>query len=131
MEQPPGFQDNEFHDHVCHLNKAIYGLKQAPRAWFDRFSSFLLQSGFQCSSANPSLFVHHSHQGTMVLFLYVDDIILTGSSSSLIQNFTASLHDEFAMKDLGSLHYFLGVQVSSVPSGLFLQQTKYAIDILE
>lgn len=67
----------------------------------------------------------------MVLLLYVGDIVLTGSSSSLIQNFIKSLNHEFAMKDPGPLHYFLGIQVSSISSGLLLQRTKYAVDILE
>lgn len=75
-----------------------------------------------CSSADPSLFVYHSDQGTLTLLLYVDDIILTGSSSKLIHDFINQLHVEFAMKDLGTLHYFLWIQVSSILSGLFLKQ---------
>ncbi|KAF5463871.1 hypothetical protein F2P56_013999 [Juglans regia] len=131
MEQPPGFVNHEKPDHVCLLHKAIYGLKQAPRAWFDRFSTFLLESGFFCSTADPSLFINHSAHGTLVLLLYVDDIILTGSSDKLIDQFIAVLHTEFAMKDLGALHYFLGVEVSYVSDGLVLHQSKYAIDLLD
>ena len=87
--------------HVCKLKKALYGLKQALRAWFDRFSAFLLKYGFFCSLANPSLFIFHSNLGTLILLLYVDDILLTGSSTALISTFIQLLSSEFAMKDLG------------------------------
>lgn len=59
MEQPSGFKDSKFSDSVCHFNKVIYGLKQVPRAWFEKFNSYLLQYGFQCSTADPSLFIFH------------------------------------------------------------------------
>ena len=81
MEQPPGMHDPKFPSHVCKLQKALYGLKQAPRAWFDRFSDFLLKKGFFCSLADPSLFIMHSPFGTLVLLLYVDDMLFTGSDS--------------------------------------------------
>ncbi|GAB2277530.1 hypothetical protein Dimus_039233 [Dionaea muscipula] len=131
MDQPPGFEDPVNPTHVCLLHRALYGLKQAPRAWFDHFSSFLLSSGFQCCAADPSLFVHHSPSGILILLLYVDDIILIGSSDSILSRCISSLSHEFAMKDLGPLHYFLGIQVAHVPSGLFLHQTKYSVDLLE
>ena len=59
MEQPPGYIDPRFPNHVCQLKKALYGLKQASRAWFQRFSSFLIQLGFYCSRADTSLFAFH------------------------------------------------------------------------
>ncbi|KAK3037795.1 hypothetical protein RJ639_030714 [Escallonia herrerae] len=77
MEQPPRFQDPYKLRHVCKLNRALYGLRQAPRAWFDCFITFLLATGFFCSTADSSLFVHRSSRGTILLLLYVDDIILT------------------------------------------------------
>uniref|UniRef100_A0A2N9HRT6 Uncharacterized protein n=1 Tax=Fagus sylvatica TaxID=28930 RepID=A0A2N9HRT6_FAGSY len=130
MEQPPGYIDPRFPHHVCHLKKALYGLKQAPRAWFQRFSSFLLTLGFSCSRADTSLFVFHQQFGIIYLLLYVDDIIITGNNSSLLDSFTRKLHSEFATKDLGSLSYFLGLEASPTPDGLFLSQLKYARDIL-
>uniref|UniRef100_A0A2N9I5H9 Integrase catalytic domain-containing protein n=1 Tax=Fagus sylvatica TaxID=28930 RepID=A0A2N9I5H9_FAGSY len=130
MEQPPGYIDPRFPHHVCHLKKALYGLKQAPRAWFQRFSSFLLTLGFSCSRADTSLFVFHQQSGIIYLLLYVDDIIITGNNSSLLDSFTHKLHSEFATKDLGSLSYFLGLEASPTPDGLFLSQLKYARDIL-
>jgi hypothetical protein len=130
MEQPPGYTDPLFPQHVCRLKCALYGLKQAPRAWFHRFGSFLHTLGFHSSPADSSLFVYHSTLGTVYLLLYVYDMVLTGSSSSLIRTFITRLSKEFSMKDLGDLHYFLGVEVQPNEKGLFLSQTKYALDLL-
>lgn len=127
MQQPPGFVDPS---HVCRLHKAIYGLKQAPRAWFHRFSSFLLHLGFHCSRADSSMFIRHSSAGTLVLLLYVDDIIVTCTQSSLITRFIRSLGNQFDMKDLGDLHYFLGMEASRSSTGLRLTQSKYALGLL-
>lgn len=80
--------------------------------------------------ADPSLFVLHRQQHTIYLLFYVDDIILTGNNSSLLNSFIGQLHSESATKDLGSLSYFLGLEVASTSVGLFLSQTKYARDIL-
>jgi len=99
-------------------------------AWFQRFSSFLLHLGFLISKADSFLFVHHSAAGMVYLLLYVDDIVLTGSNPSLIKTLITRLSNKFTMKDLGSLHYFLGVEVHHNSHGLFLSQTKYALDLL-
>ena len=131
MEQPPGFINPDFPNHVCHLKKAIYGLKQAPRAWFDRFSLFLLQIGFFCSKENSSLFVLHCAQGTILLLLYVDDIILTSSNPELLSCLIFKLSKEFSMTDLGPIHYFLGVEVVPFKGEIFLSQSKYASEILK
>lgn len=84
MEQPSGFLHSTFPSHVCGLKKALYGLKQGPRAWFDRLSKFLLNMGFFCTTADPSLFVSHSGQGTLLLLLYVDDMVVTGNNPILL-----------------------------------------------
>jgi len=130
MEQPPGTADPQYPSHVCKLRKALYGLKQAPRAWFDRFSIFLLQYGFFGSLANPSLFIFHSNSDTLILLLYIDDI-LTGSSAPLVTNLIQLLSSEFAMKDLGPIHHFLGIEITQTPEGLHLSQSHYALTILE
>jgi hypothetical protein len=100
-------------------------------SWFDRFSSFLINYGFFCSKADPSLFILHSTAGSLILLLYVDDILLTGSTASLVSNFIQLLQSEFAMKDLGPLHHFLGIEILSTTDGLHLSQTHYALTILE
>ena len=117
MEQPLGYIDPRFPNHICLLKKALYGLKQAPRAWFQRFSSFFIHLGFYCSRADTSLFIFHRQSDIIYLLLYVDDIILTGNNSSLLARFTCKLHSEFATKDLGSFSYFLGLEATPTTDG--------------
>ncbi|GJV84473.1 ribonuclease H-like domain-containing protein [Tanacetum coccineum] len=131
MHQPSGFTYSAHSDYVCLLQKSLYGLKQAPRAWFQRFSSYVIQAGFYHSKTDSSLFIFHKGPDTAYLLLFVDDIILTASSTSLLQRIISLLHAEFAMTDLGPLNYFLGVSATHTTSGIFLSQTKYATEILE
>ncbi|CAN6715372.1 unnamed protein product [Malus baccata var. baccata] len=78
-----------------------------------------------------SIFVLHSHHGIVLLLLYVDDVILTGSSSQLISQVIKALTTEFEMKDLGNLHYLLGLQISHTDEGLFVSQSKYIIELID
>jgi hypothetical protein len=130
-EQPPGFDDPAAPDHVCLLRKSLYGLKQAPRAWHQRFSSFVQRSGFTTSASDTSLFVYKEGADIAYLLLYVDDIILTNSSTRLLRRLTELLHSEFAMTDLGDLHHFLGISVTRSKDGLFLSQRPYVADLLQ
>nr|GEW21223.1 ribonuclease H-like domain-containing protein [Tanacetum cinerariifolium] len=131
MHQPPGFVDLAHLDYVYHLQRLLYGLKQAPRAWFQRFVSFVTRIGFQYSKTDTSLFIFHRGSDVSYLLLYVDDIILTASSTSFLHRIITLLHGEFAMTDLGSLNYFLGVSAQQTASGMFLSQSKFAAEILE
>ncbi|OMO84630.1 Reverse transcriptase, RNA-dependent DNA polymerase [Corchorus capsularis] len=131
MQQPHLFHDKSFSKHVCKLNKAIYGLKQAPRAWYHALSTFLLAYGFKNSTADASLFIYHSDEIITYMLVYVDDIIVTGNDSHFLHKFIHALSDKFSLKDLGTLNYFLGVQVQSTSQGLFLSQKKYILDLLE
>ncbi|KAJ9566010.1 hypothetical protein OSB04_001976 [Centaurea solstitialis] len=130
MSQPPGYVDSNFPDHVCRLRKALYGLKQAPRAWYQRFAVYLSSLGFISSKTDTSLFTYHRGSDTIYLLLYVDDIILTASSPSLISRVIYQLSSEFPMSDLGPLSFFLGIAASRSKSGLFLSQTAFAQEIL-
>ena len=80
MDQPPGFTNPSYPNYLCKLHKAIYGHKQAPRAWFDSFSLFLLHVGFFCSKVDSSLFILHCSARTILLPLYVDDIIVINNN---------------------------------------------------
>ena len=131
MHQPPGFVDKKNPHHVCKLEKALYGLKQAPRAWNARFSSYLQRMGFKTSKSDASLFVYRRGKDMAYLLLYVDDIILTGSSSSLLDRIKTSLKKEFPMTDMGRLSYFLGVKVEYNKAGILLSQQHYASEIIE
>ena len=128
MSQPPGYVDPNLPQHVCRLKKAIYGLKQAPRAWYTELTTFLLGLGFTRAVSDTSLFILSAH--SIYLIVYVDDIIITGPNSTAITQFVTHLAHRFALKDLGSLSYFLGVEVIPTASGLFLSQRKYILDLL-
>ncbi|XP_019086302.1 PREDICTED: uncharacterized protein LOC109126868 [Camelina sativa] len=130
MKQPAGFVDKDKPDHVCLLHKSLYGLKQSPRAWYDKFSTFLLEFGFLCSLWDPSLFVYSRNNDMIFLLLYVDDMIITGSNSHTLTHLLAELSKQFRMKDLGRAHYFLGIQLQYFPDGMFMSQQKYAEDLL-
>jgi hypothetical protein len=84
-QQPTGFVDSAHPDHVCRLNRALYGLKQAPRACYHRFATFVTAFGFTCSKSDTSPFILHGTFGTTYLLVYVDDIILTASSWTLLE----------------------------------------------
>jgi histone deacetylase 1/2 len=113
---------------VCKLQKALYGLKQAPRAWFARLGSKLQSFGFTPSRADTLLFIFRSGDTVLYVLAYVDDIIVTGSSTAAIQDLLCDLHDSFALKDLGDLHYFLGIEVQASADGLTISQTSYIHD---
>ena len=104
--QPVGFEDSARPNHVCRLNRSLYGLKQAPRAWYSRFASHLLQLGFVEAKTDTSLFVYHRGDDMVYLLLYVDDIVLTTSSTPLLRCTIDALQREFSMKDLGELIIF-------------------------
>ncbi|GJR22329.1 ribonuclease H-like domain-containing protein [Tanacetum coccineum] len=111
--------------------QTVLSLDSPGGAWFQRFSSYAIRAGFYHSKTDSSLFIFHKGPDTAYLLLYVDDIILTSSSTSLLQRIISSLHVEFAMTDLGPLNYFLGISATYTTSGIFLSQTKYAIEILK
>jgi len=131
MVQPPGFINPNFPHHVCKLHKAIYGLKQEPRDWFSRLSNKLIQLGFVGSKANSSLFLYKTKSVTLFMLIYVNDIIITASDPVAIPDLLQLLNVDFAVKDLGDLHYFLGVEVLKLNSGLLLSQRRYIMDLLK
>jgi histone deacetylase 1/2 len=130
MRQPPGFVDPSCPQHLCRLEKALYGLKQAPRAWHARLGSVLRTHGFVPSTADTSLFLFQRPQLTVYLLVYVDDIIVISSSESATDRLVTALGADFAVKDLGKLHYFLGLEVTHCDAGLTLTQQKYSLDLL-
>jgi hypothetical protein len=130
MCQPPGFEDPRYPNHICKLDKSLYGLKQAPHAWLSRLSSKLLQLRFIASKADVSLFIFNKQGIQMYMLIYVDDIISISSSTSATERLLHQLHQDFAVKDLGTLNYFLGIEVQHMTHGLFLTQQKYIRDLL-
>ncbi|KAL5804239.1 hypothetical protein ACOSQ3_031039 [Xanthoceras sorbifolium] len=130
MHQPEGFISNDHPHHVCRLHKALYGLKQAPRAWFHKLKHALLGWGFTNATSDVSLFIKHVNSNVLFLLVYVDDILITGSSPALTSRTIAELQSVFALKVLGSVDYFLGFEASRSSAGIYLTQSKYISDLL-
>ncbi|CAL1402230.1 unnamed protein product [Linum trigynum] len=129
MKRPPGYTVGR-DDQVCRLRRSLYGLKQAPRAWFEKFQSTVLALGFKQSTNDPSLFLRSSSAGIIALLLYVDDMIITGDDASGITHLKEGLHASFTLKELGSLSYFLGLEITRSSRGILLSQRKYIADLL-
>lgn len=120
VSQPPGFVDKDRPHHVCRLRKALYGLKQAPRAWYQELQTFLCSLGFRNSLADTSVFVYNNAGRVVYCLVYVDDIIVTGSSDALVADFIAALSHRFSLKEPTDLEYFLGIEVTRTPHGMHL-----------
>jgi hypothetical protein len=110
---------------------SLYGLKQVPRAWYSRFATYITSLGFVEAKFDTFLFIFRHSTDTIYLLLYVDDSILTASSATLLQRTISALMREFAMKDLGPLHHFLGDSLQHQADVLFLTQRQFALDILD
>ena len=129
IEQPQGFEMHGRESHVCRLKKALYELKQAPRAWYSRMDTYLQQLGFQKSEANPNLYYIVVGEDPFILLLYVDDLLITWADR-LIKGCKKDLASEFEMKDIGLMHYFLGLEVWQEQEHIFLGQGRYSVDIM-
>jgi hypothetical protein len=111
VEQPPGFEDSEYPNHVSKLSKALYGLKQAPRAWYECLRDFLITNGFKVGKADPTLFTKALENDLFVCQIYVDDIIFGSTNESTCEEFSRIMTQKFEMSMMGELKYFLGFQV--------------------
>ena len=115
--------------HVCRMHRALYVLKQAPQAWHSRIDNYLREMGFQRSEADHNLYLL-SGEVPLILVLYVYDLFLT-RDERLIEDYKSNLAIEFEMKDLGLMHYFLGLEVWQRDGCFFIGQGKYAVEILK
>jgi len=131
VKQPPGFEHPNFPDRVFKLQKALYGLKQAPRAWYARLKTFLLKNGFKMGSVDKTLFLLRQGNDTLIVQIYVDDIIFGGSSHALVKKFADVMSKEFEMSMMGELNFFLGLQIKQTSEGTFVHQGKYTKDVLK
>nr|GEU29566.1 retrovirus-related Pol polyprotein from transposon TNT 1-94 [Tanacetum cinerariifolium] len=130
VNQPDGFVDPYHPDKVYRLKKALYGLKQAPRVWYDELSTFLVSKGFSKGSIDPNLFIT-KHKGDILLEqIYVNDIIFGFTNPKLSKQFEKLMHSKFEMSMMGELKFFLGIQIHQSPRGIFINQAKYAQEIL-
>ena len=115
---------------MCKLKKSLYSLKQEPRTWYDRIDSFLTGLGFTKSKADSNLYYKIKEGNHVILLLYVDDLFVTGEDG-LIADTKRELAAEFKMKDLGMMHYFLGMEVWQNANGISPGQGKYTVEILK
>jgi histone deacetylase 1/2 len=111
MHQPPRYADKSHPNYVCKLDKVIYGLKQALCAWYARLCGKLESLGFVPSKVVTSLFYYSNGKHTMFVLVYVDDIIVASSSQEATRDLLLDLQEDFALKDLGDLHYFSGIEI--------------------
>ncbi|GKC34583.1 retrovirus-related pol polyprotein from transposon TNT 1-94 [Tanacetum coccineum] len=131
VNQPDGFVDPYHPDKVYRLKKALYGLKQAPRAWYDELSNFLVSKGFSKGSIDPTLFITKHGEDILLVQIYVDDIIFGSTNPKLSKHFGKLMHSKFDMSMMGELKFFLGIQIHQSPRGIFINQAKYAQEILK
>lgn len=132
MEQPEGYVQPGQEDMVCKLKKSLYGLKQSPRCWNQKFVTSVRSLGFVPSDADPCIFVkRHSDDEMSIIAVYVDDLIIMTTTVEEMQRIKASLSKNFKMKDLGSLHYCLGISVEQHEDGIKLSQKQYIEKLLE
>eukprot|EP00253_Pinus_taeda_P036492 PITA_36492 len=129
IEKPEGFETFNRESHVCRLKLALYGLKQAPRAWYTRIDNYFTRLGFTKSEADANRYHIIVDGKLLIIVLYVDDLILIGDDE-LIKPCKKDFAREFEMKDMGLMHYFLGMELWKKDGEVFVSQGKYANEIL-
>nr|GEV57960.1 hypothetical protein [Tanacetum cinerariifolium] len=129
--QSDRFMDLDNPNHVYKLKKALYGLKQAPRTWYDMLSSFLISQDFSKGSVDPTLFICRNGKELILVQIYVDDIIFAASTPELCDLFSNIMCSKFKMSMMGKISFFLGLQISQSPRGIFINQSKYALESLK
>ncbi|GJV63183.1 putative ribonuclease H-like domain-containing protein [Tanacetum coccineum] len=131
VAQPEGFVDPDHPEKVYLLRKALYGLKQAPRAWYDELSNFLMSKGFTKGTIDPTLFKIKYGEDILLVQIYVDDIIFGSTNPKYSKRFEKLMHSRFEMSLMGEMKFFLGLQIYQSPKGIFINQAKYALEILK
>ncbi|KAL0318498.1 UNVERIFIED_CONTAM: Retrovirus-related Pol polyprotein from transposon RE2 [Sesamum angustifolium] len=130
VEQPQGFIAKGSEEKVLRLKKALYGLKQAPKAWYSRIDKYFMDRGFRRSLSEPTLYIKSQGNDTLIVSLYVDDLIYTGNNEKMIQDFKEDMMKTFEMSDLGLMH-FLGIEINQEKEGIFICQRKYTETLLK
>ncbi|GJX07249.1 retrovirus-related pol polyprotein from transposon TNT 1-94 [Tanacetum coccineum] len=131
VAQPDGFVDPDHPEKVYRLRKALYGLKQAPRAWYDELTNFLMSKGFTKGTIDPTMFTIRYGEDILLVQIYVDDIIFGSTNPKYSKRFEKLMHSRFEMSLMGEMKFFLGLQIHQSPRGIFINQAKYALEILK
>ena len=124
MYKPKGFVSNPYL--VCRLKKSLYLLKQAPKAWYVKIDGFLLSLSFVRCNSDPNFYLKLIHGSLMIIVLYVDDLLITGSSKKKISLLKDAMNHSFSMTDLGLLSQFFGLEIGQSQHGIKVHQYKYA-----
>ncbi|GJR31516.1 retrovirus-related pol polyprotein from transposon TNT 1-94 [Tanacetum coccineum] len=131
ISQLEGFVEQDNPSHVYKLKKALYGLKQAPRIWYDMLSSFLISQEFSKGAVDLTLFTRHAGNDILLIQIYVDDIIFASTNTAMCDEFANQMTSKFKMSMMGQMSFFLGLQISQSPRGIFINQSKYASEIVK
>ncbi|GJV91545.1 retrovirus-related pol polyprotein from transposon TNT 1-94 [Tanacetum coccineum] len=131
VSQLEGFIDPDHPIHVYRLKKALYSLKQSPRAWYDTLLRFLLDNKFSKGAVDPTLFTQKTGKHILLVQIYVDDIIFASTDPKACEIFSYEMSSKFQMSMMGQMSFFLGLQVSQNPGGIFINQSKFALEILK
>ncbi|GKD80501.1 retrovirus-related pol polyprotein from transposon TNT 1-94 [Tanacetum coccineum] len=126
-----GFVDLDHLEKVYRLRKALYELKQAPRAWYNELSNFPMSKGFTKGTVDPTLFMIRYEEDILLVQIYVDDIIFGSTNPKFSKRFEKLMHSRFEMSLMGEMKFFLGLQIQQSPRGIFINQAKYALEILK
>ena len=135
MKLPPGYTPKQGEslppNAVCKLQKSLYGLKQACRQWFLKFSSTLISMGFAKSQTDHTLFIKNFGGKYVAVLVYVDDIVIASNDDNEVEQLKANLREVFKLRDLGSLKFFLGLEIARSSKGISICQRKYILELLE
>ncbi|GJY82770.1 retrovirus-related pol polyprotein from transposon TNT 1-94 [Tanacetum coccineum] len=130
VSQPDGFVDQDNPNHVYKLKKVVYRLKQASHTWYDLFLKFLLSQEFSKGTVDPTFFIRRQGKNILLVQIYVDDIIFASTTPKLCDQFSKIMCSKFKMSMMGKISFFLELQISQSPRGIFLNQSKYALESL-
>nr|GEU51055.1 retrovirus-related Pol polyprotein from transposon TNT 1-94 [Tanacetum cinerariifolium] len=131
VAQPNGFVNPDHPEKVYRLRKALYGLKQALTAWYDKLLKFLTLKGFTKGTIDPTLFTMRYGEDILLVQIYVDDIIFGSTNPKYSKRFKKLMHSRFEMSLMGEMKFFLGLQIHQSPRGIFINQAKYTLEILQ
>ncbi|GJS95910.1 retrovirus-related pol polyprotein from transposon TNT 1-94 [Tanacetum coccineum] len=131
VSQPEGFVNPDHPTHVYRLKKALYSLKQAPRAWYNTLSRFLMDNKFSKGVVDPILFTQKTGKHILLVQIYVDDVIFASTDPKACDIFSNEMSSKFQISMMGQMLFFLGLQVSQNPGGIFINQSKFTLEILK
>jgi hypothetical protein len=131
MTQPDGFVVEGHENKVCKLYKSLYGLKQAPKQWHEKFNLTLISAAFCVNEADRCVYDRYGGGQGVILCLYVDDILIFGTSLDVINEVKIFLYQNFDMKDLGEADVILNIKLIKRENGITLLQSHYVEKMLK